>query len=103
MFVIVFATWTTNDNNLYSAALAFNSMFPKIHKWLLTVIGGGCGIILAMFGILGQFMNWLIILGVTVSPIGAVMATDFLLFRSGAYHFEKLGSVPAVRWQVIAS
>jgi cytosine permease len=103
MFVIVFATWTTNDNNLYSAALAFNSMFPKVHKWLLTVIGGACGIILAMFGILGQFMNWLIILGVTVPPIGAVMATDFLLFRSGAYHFERLSDVPAVRWQTIVS
>jgi len=103
MFVIVFATWTTNDNNLYSAALAFNSTFPKVHKWVFTIIGGACGIILAMFGILGHFMNGLIILGVTVPPIGAVMATDFLLFRSGAYHFEKLGDIPAVRWQAILS
>jgi len=103
MFVIVFATWTTNDNNLYSAALAFNSMFPKTHKWVLTVIGGACGIILAMFGILGQFMNWLIILGVTIPPIGAVMAVDFLFFRSKEYRFENLEKIPSVRIITIIS
>jgi cytosine permease len=103
MFVIVFATWTTNDNNLYSAALAFNSMFPRIHKWLLTVIGGACGIILALLGILNQFMNWLIILGVTVPPIGMVMAVDFFLFRSKDYKFENLDKLPSVRWQSILS
>jgi len=103
MFVIVFATWTTNDNNLYSAALAFNSMFPKVHKWLLTVIGGGCGIILALLGILNQFMNWLIILGVTVPPIGMVMATDFFLFRSREYSFDNLNKIPSIRWQSVVS
>jgi cytosine permease len=103
MFVIVFATWTTNDNNLYSAALAFNSMFPKTHKWVLTAIGGACGIILAMFGILGQFMNWLIILGVTIPPIGSVMAVDFLFFRSKEYRFENLKKIPSVRIITIIS
>jgi cytosine permease len=103
MFVIVFATWTTNDNNLYSAALAFNSMFPKVHKWVLTVIGGAAGLILALFGILGQFMNWLIILGVTVPPIGMVMAADFFLFRSREYGYDHLKGLPSVRWQAIVS
>jgi len=97
LVVIVFATWTTNDNNLYSAALAFNSLFPKMKKWLLTVIGGALGTILALFGILGQFMNWLIVLGVTVPPIGAVLAVDFLLFRSDQYRFDNLETQPAVQ------
>jgi cytosine permease len=97
MFTIVFATWTTNDNNLYSASLAFNSMFPKMHKWILAVIGGAVGIILALFGIVGQFMNWLIILGVTIPPIGAVMAADFFLFRAKLYSYERLKEMPGVR------
>ncbi|MBN1835203.1 MAG: hypothetical protein JW820_05080, partial [Spirochaetales bacterium] len=53
--------------------------------------------ILALFGILGQFMNWLIILGVTVPPIGAVLAVDFLLFRSDQYRFDNLEKQPAVQ------
>ena len=97
LVVIVFATWTTNDNNLYSASLAFNSMLPKARKWVLTIIGGALGTILALFGILGQFMNWLIVLGVTVPPIGAVLAVDFLLFRSEEYRFENLERQPAVQ------
>ena len=48
-------------------------------------------------------MNWLIILGVTVPPIGMVMAADFFLFRSREYRFENLGKVPSVRWQSILS
>jgi cytosine permease len=95
--VIVFATWTTNDNNLYSAALSFNAIFPKLKKWQLTVIGGALGTILALAGILGQMVNWILILGVTVPPIGAVMAVDFLLFRSDVYSFDKLDSLPAFR------
>jgi cytosine permease len=97
LVVIVFATWTTNDNNLYSAALAFNSLFPKMKKWLLTVIGGALGTILALFGILGQFMNWLVVLGVTVPPIGAVLAIDFLLFRSDQYRYDNLEKQPSVQ------
>lgn len=95
--VIVFATWTTNDNNLYSAALSSNAIFPKMKKWQLTVIGGALGTLLALFGILGQLTNWIMILGVTVPPIGAVMAIDFLLFKSEVYTYDKIESLPAMR------
>jgi cytosine permease len=97
MFVIVFATWTTNDNNLYSGALAIYTLIRALPKWLLTVIGGALGTILALAGIIGQFTAWLSILGVTIPPIGAVMAVDFFLFMGSQYRYEKLGGLPAVR------
>lgn len=97
MFAIVLATWTSNDNNLYSAALAFNAMFPKLKKWHVTLIGGLAGTILALAGILGHFVNWMIALGVTIPPIAAVMAIDFFLFRSKEYHFDNIKSLPSVR------
>lgn len=103
LFTIVFATWTTNDNNLYSAALALNSLFPKTAKWRLTAIAGACGTILAMLGILSQFMNWMLVLSVSIPPIGAVMAVDFFLFRRYAYDPEVESELPAVRWQAFAS
>ncbi len=103
LFTIVFATWTTNDNNLYSAALALNSLFPKTAKWRVTVIAGTCGTILAMLGILSQFMNWMLVLSVSIPPIGAVMAADFFLFRRYAYDPKVESELPAVRWQAFAS
>jgi cytosine permease len=103
LFTIVFATWTTNDNNLYSAALALNSLFPKTAKWRVTLIAGICGTILAMLGILSHFMNWMLVLSVSIPPIGAVMAVDFFLFRRYAYDPAVESELPAVRWQAFAS
>lgn len=103
LFTIVFATWTTNDNNLYSAALALNSIFPKVHKWRVTALAGAAGTILAMLGILSQFMNWMLVLSVSIPPIGAVMAVDFFLFRRHAYDPSIESDLPSVRWQAFAS
>jgi len=97
IIVIVFATWTTNDNNLYSAALSFNAIFPKLHKWQLSIIGGTLGTILALFGILGHMVNWIMILGVTIPPIGAVIAVDFLLFKSSSYTYDKIDDLASFR------
>lgn len=97
MFVIVFATWTTNDNNLYSGALSIYTLIRALPKWLLTAIGGALGTILALAGIVGQFVTWLSILGVTIPPIGAVLIVDFFLFRGSDYKFEKLAGLPAIR------
>jgi cytosine permease len=103
MFVIVFATWTTNDNNLYSGALAIYTLIRALPKWLLTVIGGILGTILALAGIIGQFTTWLSVLGVTIPPIGAVMAVDFFLFKGSEYKYEKLSSLPGIRVVPIVS
>ncbi len=97
IIVIVFATWTTNDNNLYSASLAINAIFPKLKKWQLTVIGGALGTILALFGILSHIVNWIMILSVTIPPIGAVIAIDFLFFKSSIYSYDKIEELPPIR------
>ena len=103
MFVIVFATWTTNDNNLYSGALSIYTLIRALPKWLLTAIGGALGTILALAGIMGQFVTWLSILGVTIPPIGAVLIVDFFLFKGSEYKFEKLAGLPAIRLVPILS
>ena len=97
IIVIIFATWTTNDNNLYSAALAFNAIFPKLHKYYLTIIGGALGTILALMGILSHLVNWIMILGVTIPPIGAVIAVDFLLFKGSSYTYDTIDKLPSFR------
>jgi cytosine permease len=103
MFVIVFATWTTNDNNLYSGALAIFTLIRALPKWLLTVIGGALGTILALVGIVGHFVTWLSVLAVTIPPIGAVMVVDFFLFKGSEYQFEKLKGLPGIRVVPIVS
>ncbi|MEW6081652.1 MAG: cytosine permease [Bacillota bacterium] len=103
MLVLIFAQWTTNDNNLYSAALGFSLIFKKQPKWQLTIVAGVLGTILAMWGIYGRFIQWLVILSALVPPIGGVYVSDYFFFSRRAYHFDKVSGVPAIRWEAIIS
>jgi cytosine permease len=86
--VIVLATWTSNDKNLYEAALSLSALFPKIARWKLAAAAGAIGTGLAAFGIFDYFITYLIILGITISPVAGVYCVDFLMhparYRAGA-------------------
>lgn len=102
LFVVVTSTWTTNDNNLYSAGLAFNTIVPNWPKWTITTAGGVLGTIAAILGIMGQFQNWMIALGVMITPMAAVMIVDFFLFKSHIYKYSTLESTPLYRTRAIS-
>lgn len=101
--VLILSQWSTNDNNLYSAALAFSVVFRTWPKWRLTVAAGLLGTLLAMLGIYGQFVPWLMVLSALVPPIGGVVAADYYLVSRERYRFEQLASLPAVRWPAFAA
>jgi len=69
---LVFASWTTNDNNLYSASLGLATIFEKVEKWKLAAVAGIVGTILAVLGILNFFVPWLLLLGILIPPIGGI-------------------------------
>lgn len=52
LLVIVFATWTTNVNNLYSASLGFAQVFPMMRDLHLTTTAGLIGSMIAVLGVL---------------------------------------------------
>lgn len=93
LFVLILATWTTNDSNLYTASLSLSAIFQKIPKWKLAAFAGGLGTLVAMFGILDNFIPWLIALGVVIAPIGGVIIGDYLLNRRN-YNVEHLQDMP---------
>jgi len=97
IIVLVLAQWTTNDNNLYSASLNLSVIFRTWPKWKLTLIAGALGIIIALSGIYGKFVQWLMILSATIPPIGGVYVTDYFLFHRDLYRFENLSRIP--KWR----
>jgi cytosine permease len=103
MFVLVLAQWTTNDNNLYSAALAFSVIFRRWPKWVLTLGAGIIGIILALLGIYGQFPQWLMFLGILIPPIAGIYIADYFVVNRDFYKYENLPKVAKVRWLTLAS
>src|SRR5690606_28767652 len=67
--MIVFATWTSNANNLYSTSLTLASVFTRYEKWKITVVAGVLGTILAAMGVMAYFVDFLVFLGVCIPPI----------------------------------
>jgi cytosine permease len=84
--VVILATVKLNDVNLYSSSLhlanAIQLVFRRqVNRGILTVVLGIAGILFSIFGILDHIVGFLLILGVTVPPIGGVIIVDYFLLR----------------------
>ena len=103
LIVMVFATWTTNINNLYSASLSIARILPNVRDWFITLVSGVIGTLLALAGIMDHFVDFLILLGIIVPPIAGVYLAEYYLIRSARLDVEQLGSVRRFRWGAIVS
>jgi cytosine permease len=100
--ILVFAQWTTNDNNLYSGALGLRNAV-KVPKNVLVVIMGAIGLVIALSGLENSFVPFLVFLGNFVPPIAGVMIADHWFVRKllgRSYEFGS-GTVYA-KWNVAA-
>ncbi len=80
---IAFAQWTTNDSNLYSSVLAFNTIIGWT-RWKLAIAVGIVSSMLAAWGILARLGLFLSLLSIAVGPIGGIIVADYYLSGSGA-------------------
>lgn len=100
-FIIIVATWTTNDNNLYQSTLGLTNTFHgqlKLPRWVITAI---CGVFATFLGAIGM-IDWLIpflsLLCVLIPPIAGAMLADFYILKnSDKYSYDKIDQIPNVR------
>jgi cytosine permease len=98
LLVIVLATWTSNDKNLYESSLSLATLFPRGERWQLTAASGAVGTLLATWGIFEHFIDLLIFLGIGIAPIAGVYLADFHLNR--ARYLPDTATTPvALRWE----
>lgn len=102
MIVVILATWTSNDKNLYESALSLSTLLPRIERWKLTAIAGVVGTLIAAAGIFQHFIMMLIALGITIGPIAGVYVADFAL-RRAAYVSDAAPAEPTIRWSAVAA
>ena len=76
--VIVLATWTANDKNLYETSLSMSLLAPRVERWKLTVVAAVIGTSLAAAGIFGHFIVLLLFMGITIGPVAGVYLVDNL-------------------------
>jgi cytosine permease len=77
---IAFAQWTTNDSNLYSSVLAFNTII-RWTRWKLALVVGIIASGLAAWGILERLELFLSLLSISMGPIGGILVSDYYFLR----------------------
>lgn len=101
LLILVFAQWTTNDNNLYSSSLAICSLLPKLNKKHVVLVVGVVAVALGASGLINNFVAFLNILGIAVPPVGGIIIADYFIVKKMKYQFGKgvrygFVSIPAV-------
>ena len=89
--VIVFATWTSNANNLYSMSLGLATILDGIDKWRLTVAAGVAGTLVAMVGVTDVFIPFLLTLGIAIPPVAGVYLADYFAVKGMRAYSEPVG------------
>ena len=117
LLLIIFATWTTNDKNLYSGGLALTNVFPGRSRAFHTLVLGILGTTLGCFGITRYLAQFLVTLGIIFAPLVGVLLADYFLVRArrprlgdlykkdGGYHYTRgvnLAALIAIALGVVA-
>jgi cytosine permease len=90
LLILVLATWTTNDNNLYSSGLAGLNLAPRIGRIRFTLACGILGTILATFRITTYFESFLSLLAIAFSPLLGVIFADYFLIKKQTIDVKEL-------------
>lgn len=110
--IVIFSTIKLNDVNLYSSSLGLattiNALFnAKVSRITLTWVLGGVGTALSVIGIVNYFVQFLVILGVTIPPVAGIMFVDYFILkrdRLALAQSRARGELPATveHWNPVA-
>lgn len=85
LLLAILGQWTTNDNNLWSASLAWINIVGKLSKRQWVIILGLVGTLIAAIwgGVYGMsmdpFIAFGVFLGYFIPPVGAVLIADYYI------------------------
>ncbi|MGC4990072.1 purine-cytosine permease family protein [Nocardia salmonicida] len=82
---------------LYNGAVGWSGITPLRMRGMALALGG-VGTIIALTGVWSRIVDWLMLLGVFVPPIGAVLLADHLLRNRRGY-----SALVDIRWSAFAA
>jgi cytosine permease len=94
--LLLLGSWSSNVLNLYSSSLSLATIFTRVHLWQLTVAVGVIGTALAFLHVQDYLVNYLILLGIAIPPIGSIYIVDVLFVRRGHCDDSALEREPGV-------
>jgi cytosine permease len=105
--ILALTLWTTTDNNLYSASLAFTNTSKvagkTIDKRVWVLVSVAIAVLTAFGGFAADFGSFLMIIATVTPPFAGIFITHFyVLGHLRAHTADDLGGAPPVRWSAIA-
>ena len=84
--VVSLATIKINDVNLYGSSLHLTNVIQVLFRWrvnrgAVTAVLGGIGTLFSILGVLEHFVGFLLVIGVTIPPIGGVIVVDYFILK----------------------
>ncbi|MCX6090929.1 MAG: putative hydroxymethylpyrimidine transporter CytX, partial [Candidatus Atribacteria bacterium] len=79
--VVLFSTFTTTFLDIYSTAVSFLNIIPRIQEKGAVLIFGSAGTILALFFSVEKYENFLYFIGSIFIPLFGVVLFDYFFYR----------------------
>lgn len=79
---VIIAGWTTANPTIYRAGLAFQGIFPKSSRTVMTLVAGAVATVAGAFpNLSAQLLDFVGTYGTVLGPMGAVIFVDYWLMK----------------------
>lgn len=103
LLLMLLSIWVVTDRTVYAFSVAGANLLRIQNRRALAIVGSIFGLVLAISGFYNFLVDYLILLGTFIPPIGAIIAADyFVKWRSRLPALASV-SLPAFNWVGIAS
>ncbi|WP_448603345.1 cytosine permease, partial [Thermoleptolyngbya sp.] len=97
LVLLILNVWTTQDNTIYAFSVAGTNFFRTTKRHAFVIGGALFALLLALTGIYQNLVNYLLLLGTLIPPIGGIIMTDFWLRHRGQFPSLET-ALPAFNW-----
>lgn len=102
--IVLFSTFTTTFLDIYSAAVSFLNIRPRVKERLATLVFGVAGTVLALFFPMDRYESFLFLIGAVFVPLFGVVIFDYFLYRKRKVDVAELyEKCPVLVWQGVAA
>lgn len=96
--LLLLSSWSSNVLNLYSSSLSFATLSPNSSLKRVVYCVGIVGTLIALIDAQDFFVNYLILLGISIPPIASIYIIEILYRRKGVCKASDLDSAPPINY-----
>ena len=93
-FLLFLGAWSSNVLCLYSSSLSVATLIAKARLSHIVIAVGGAGTVLAYVMVQEAIVDYLVLLGITIPPIGAIYIVEAMFVRRFGMGLEELDGEP---------